>query len=152
LKKNTEMESNQITAELNKLLANYHIHYQRSRAYHWNIKGDKFFELHVKFEEFYTDALTKIDEIGERILSLNGSPLSSLKEYIEQAALKEGNYKITDKEMVQNLADDFATLVKQEKALMKLANDKEDERTADIMNEYIAGQEKTIWMLKSFLG
>jgi starvation-inducible DNA-binding protein len=152
LEKNIKMENNQITAALNKLLANYHVHYQRSRAYHWNVKGDKFFELHLKFEEFYTDALTKIDEIAERILSLNGSPLSSLKEYIEQADLKESNNKITDKEMVKNLADDFSTLVKQEKALMKAANEGEDERTADIMNEYIAQQEKTIWMLKSFLG
>jgi starvation-inducible DNA-binding protein len=146
------MENAQITTALNKLLANYHIHYQRSRAYHWNIKGPKFFELHLKFEEFYTDALTKIDEIAERILSLNGSPISSLKEYIETADLKEGNNKLADKEMIQNLANDFETLVKQEKQLMKAATEAEDERTADIMNEYIAAQEKTIWMLKSFLG
>ncbi|HYG38424.1 MAG TPA: DNA starvation/stationary phase protection protein [Cytophagales bacterium] len=146
------MENSEITTSLNRLLANYHIHYQRSRAYHWNIKGPKFFELHTKFEEFYTDALLKIDAIAERILALGGSPISSLQEYIQNSELKEGNNKISDKEMVQKLAEDFRTLADQEKQIMKTANDTGDERTADIMNNYIAEQEKTIWMLKSFLG
>lgn len=146
------MENTQIANLLNKLLANYHIHYQRSRAFHWNIKGPKFFELHVKFEEFYTDALTKIDEVAERILALGSTPVSSLQEYIQNADLKEGNNKISDKEMVQLLANDFRTLVDQEKQIMKAANETEDERTADIMNSYIAEQEKTIWMLQAFLG
>lgn len=146
------MENTQIATSLNKLLANYHIHYQRSRAFHWNIKGPKFFTLHTKFEEFYTDALTKIDEIAERILALGSVPVSSLQEYIQTAELKEGANNIEDNEMIEKLAQDFRTLADQEKQIMKIANETGDERTADIMNEYIAEQEKTIWMLKAFLG
>ena len=146
------MTHNQITTTLNQLLANYHIHYQRARAFHWNIKGPRFFELHLKFEEFYTDALTKIDEVGERILSLEGTPISSLKEYLEKAQLKESDSKITDVEMVNHIIQDFSTLVQEEKEIMKIATETADERTADLMNGYVASQEKTIWMLKSWLG
>ena len=146
------MENNEINTSLNLLLANYHIHYQRARAFHWNIKGPKFFELHLKFEELYTDALTKIDEIAERILSLGGLPLDSLKTYLEKAELKEIENKISDRDMIQHLLNDFTTLVGKEKELMKLATEHSDERTADIMNGYIAAQEKTIWMLKAWLG
>ena len=60
---------------LNHLLANYSIFYQNTRGYHWNIKGEKFFELHVKFEELYDDLFVKIDEVAERILTLEHSPL-----------------------------------------------------------------------------
>jgi len=54
---------------LNVLLANYQLFYINSRGFHWNIKGEKFFELHLKFEELYTDTQLKIDEIAERILT-----------------------------------------------------------------------------------
>ncbi len=59
---------------LNDLLSNYQIFYMNVRGYHWNIKGDNFFELHAKFEELYDDLLLKIDEIAERVLTL-GSQL-----------------------------------------------------------------------------
>ena len=42
-----------LTAHLNKLLANYQVFYMNVRGFHWNIKGDKLFELHRKFEEGY---------------------------------------------------------------------------------------------------
>ena len=55
-------KSKELAQKLNILLANYSIFYQNTRGYHWNIKGQKFFELHLKFEELYTDLLLKIDE------------------------------------------------------------------------------------------
>ena len=60
----------QLSEKLNLLLANYQLFYMNARGFHWNIKGDKFFELHVKFDELYNDALLKIDEIAERLLTL----------------------------------------------------------------------------------
>ena len=62
---------------LNVLLANYQLFYINSRGFHWNIKGEKFFELHIKFEELYTDTQLKIDEIAERILTLEHTILPS---------------------------------------------------------------------------
>lgn len=60
----------ELAIKLNELLANYSIFYQNTRGFHWNIKGQKFFELHLKFEELYNDLLLKIDEVAERILTL----------------------------------------------------------------------------------
>ena len=59
-----------VVIELNTLLAEYHVYYQKLRNFHWNILGRNFFDLHEKFEELYEDARTKIDEIAERILTL----------------------------------------------------------------------------------
>ena len=63
-------KSAELADKLNTLLANYSIFYQNTRGYHWNIKGEKFFELHLKFEELYNDLFIKIDEVAERILTL----------------------------------------------------------------------------------
>jgi starvation-inducible DNA-binding protein len=58
-----------LNLNLNELLSNFQVYYQSLRGLHWNIKGKSFFELHLKFEELYTDAQEKIDMIAERILT-----------------------------------------------------------------------------------
>ena len=72
-----------VVVELNTLLADYHIYYQKLRSNHWNILGKNFFDLHLKFEELYTDARVKIDEIAERILTLKYHPMSKLEDYLK---------------------------------------------------------------------
>lgn len=63
-----------IAKNLNHLLANFQIYYQNLRGIHWNIRGKRFFDLHVKFEELYTDVNLKVDQIAERILTLGATP------------------------------------------------------------------------------
>lgn len=82
-------KSKELVNHLNDLLANYQIFYQNLRGFHWNVKGSNFFELHAKFEEYYNDAIEKVDEIAERVLTLEGTPLHSYSAYMKQAEIKE---------------------------------------------------------------
>src|SRR5690554_7952701 len=82
-------ESKQLGEKLNVLLANYSVFYQNVRGYHWNIKGDTFFELHDKFEELYNDLFKKIDEVAERVLTLGYNPIHTYSEYFELSEIKE---------------------------------------------------------------
>jgi starvation-inducible DNA-binding protein len=84
-----EKKSNKLAEELNVLLANYQLYYQNLRGFHWNIKGPAFFELHLKFEELYNDAVLKIDEIAERILTLGATPLHTFTDYLKRSTIKE---------------------------------------------------------------
>ena len=79
-------KADNLCVKLNQLLADYQVFYQNLRGLHWNIKGKEFFELHVKFEEYYDDAVTKIDEIAERILTLEGEPFHTCLLYTSDAA------------------------------------------------------------------
>ena len=72
-----EVKVKSIVEQLNELLANYHIHYQKLRGCHWNVKGKSFFTLHVKFEELYTNAVESIVENAERINNLCKYPFST---------------------------------------------------------------------------
>jgi starvation-inducible DNA-binding protein len=71
-----------LAAELNILLANFQVYYQNLRGLHWNIRGKRFFDLHVKFEELYNDSQLKIDLIAERVLTLGSTPLHTFEDYM----------------------------------------------------------------------
>jgi starvation-inducible DNA-binding protein len=76
-------ESELIVTELNNLLSNHQVYYQNLRGIHWNIRGKRFFDLHVKFEELYNDAQLKVDMVAERVLTLGGTPLHTFEDYIK---------------------------------------------------------------------
>lgn len=73
--------SKHLAEKLNALLANYFIFYQNWRGYHWNIQCEKFFKLHLKFEELFNGLELKSDEIAERILTLSHAPKHSYSDY-----------------------------------------------------------------------
>mgnify|MGYP000176866092 FL=1 len=138
--------------DLNGLLANFQIYYQNLRGLHWNIKGKNFFELHVKFEEFYTDSQVKIDDIAERILTLQGKPLHTFSDYISKASVPVGKDISNDVEGVELVVDSLSELLKIERVILDLSDKADDEGTNAMMSDFIAEQEKTIWMLNSWLG
>lgn len=138
--------------ELNQLLADFHLYYQNTRAFHWNIKGPRFFELHAKFEELYTEALENIDEIAERILTIGGRPLHSFEAYLEHSNIKSVTDESNDETIVVSLIAQINSLVKQENKVKELAAEVDDQETEDMMIALIHNQEKTNWMFNSWLG
>ena len=124
-----EKMSVELAESLNELLANYQLFYQNSRGFHWNIKGEKFFELHLKFEELYTDALLKIDEIAERILTLGFTPLHTFTDYVKQSSIKEAKNIGDGKKAVENVLDGFKILLQAERKILELSAKAEDEGT-----------------------
>jgi len=145
-------KSEKLVEELNVLLANFQTYYQNLRGLHWNIKGKNFFELHVKFEELYTDSQEKIDMIAERILTLQGVPLHTFNDYTQIASVPVGKNISNDEESVKLVIASLAELLKIERGILDLADEAEDEGTNSMMSDFIAEQEKIIWMLNAWLG
>ena len=145
-------KSAQLADKLNALLANYQLLYMNARGYHWNIKGEKFFELHLKFEELYTDLQVKIDEVAERILTLAHSPLHSYTDYLKRSSVKE-NINISDGKLaLQNILDSFEVIITLQREILDLSADANDEGTNALMSDYIREQEKLVWMYSAYLG
>ncbi|WP_046744978.1 Dps family protein [Kordia zhangzhouensis] len=139
-----------VVVELNTLLANYNVYYQKLRNFHWNILGKNFFELHDQFEQLYTAAQTKIDEIAERILTLKYHPISKMGDYLEISQIEESSPLLTDKEMVEILINDHKILLSQMKVVIDHANNAEDEGTIDMLGAYVRELEKSSWMLNAW--
>ena len=136
--------------ELNILLADFHLYYQKLRNFHWNIVGSNFFDLHEKFEELYNEAITKIDEIAERILTLRFQPMSNYSDYLKVSNLSESSSDISDCEMVKALIADHSKLISQMRKVLNKAGEANDEGTIDLIGAYIADLEKTSWMLDAW--
>ncbi|MCG3722303.1 DNA starvation/stationary phase protection protein [Vibrio cincinnatiensis] len=144
-------QSQQLAQSLNRLLANYQVFYMNTRGYHWNIKGKKFFELHAKFEEIYTDLQIKIDELAERILTLGAQPLHSFSDYLATTEIKEHTNATDAQSTMQGLLNGFSSLIAQQRTILSLAAEVGDEGTSAQMSDYIREQEKLVWMLNAWL-
>ena len=136
---------------LNVLLANYQTYYQNLRGVHWNIKGKRFFELHVKFEELYTTAQEQVDEIAERILTLGGVPFHTLESYVKHASVPVGENIFDDEKTVRLVIDTISALLSLERDILDFSDEINDEGTNSLMSDFISGQEKNVWMLKAYL-
>ena len=139
-----------VVSQLNILLADYHVYYQKLRNFHWNIIGKNFFDLHIKFEELYGDARLKIDEIAERILTLRYHPVSTYSEYLEMSSLKEVKSLLNDQEMVEILLGDHKAILSRMKNVVDKADEAGDEGTIDLIGAYIRELEKSSWMLNAW--
>lgn len=146
------VKTKEIAQDLNHLLANFQIYYQNLRGIHWNIKGKGFFDLHVKFEELYTDANMKVDEIAERILTLGQTPLHTFEDYSSNAQVPIGKNISQDDKAVGLIVDSLAALLKIERQILDKSGDANDEGTNSMMSDFISEQEKTVWMMKAWLG
>ena len=144
-------KSKQLAEKLNGLLANYSIFYQNTRGYHWNIKGEKFFELHIKFEELYTDLQVKIDEIAERILTLGAAPQHKYSVYQKASDIEESNQVTDGMKSVQEILDSFSVIIRLQREILDLSDEINDEGTNALMSDYIRSQEKLVWMYSAYL-
>lgn len=147
-----QQAANALADKLNLLLANYSLFYQNTRGYHWNIKGEKFFELHLKFEELYNDLLLKIDEVAERILTLGHSPEHRYSAYSERAAIGESLEVSDGRQAVENILASFRVLITLQREILSISGEAGDEGTNALMSDYIRAQEKQVWMYSAWLG
>lgn len=142
--------ADQMIEKLNILLAHAQLFYMNTKGLHWNIKGEKFFELHVKFEELYTDLNLKVDEIAERILTLEGAPLHSFTDYLKKSKIKEVTNVTEASKATEVVMDSLSTLVKIEREILSISDKANDEGTSALMSDYIRQQEKLMWMYSAY--
>ena len=146
-----EKETLALATDLNVLLANFQVYYQNLRGLHWNIRGKRFFDLHLKFEELYNDSQLKIDLIAERILTLGQTPLHTFEDYVKNSKLPIGKNIHNDEEAINLILNSLSHLLRIERVILSQACEISDEGTNSIMSDFISEQEKTIWMMSAWL-
>lgn len=139
------------TEKLNRLLATYQLHYQNLRALHWNIKGEHFFELHLKYEELYTRAQVIVDDVAERILALGSTPLHRFRDYLEKSHIAENSTVHDGKEGMSYILSAQKTLLELERDLLSDSNVLNDEGTNALMSDLVREKEKSNWMFAAWL-
>jgi starvation-inducible DNA-binding protein len=144
--------STELIQSVNKQVATWTVLYTKLHNYHWNVKGPHFFTLHAKFEELYDEAAMVIDEFAERILALEGKPVGTLKECLELSFVEEATDTENEEDMVRTLSGDLAKLIDELQATINLAEQADDEGTADMLLGVKKSVRKHLWMFKAYLG
>ena len=142
--------SKELIRQLNTQVADFTVFYQKLRHYHWNVKGNHFFKLHEKFEEIYNEVGDVIDELAERIIGLDGTPLHTLDDMLQTASLEEDAELPGSDQMVASIIKDIETLNKGLLAVIEAAEEEGDRTTVNLLDEIHDGLEGHLWMLKAW--
>ena len=144
------MGENKLIAQLNKNLSDVQVLYVKLHNYHWNIQGPQFFEIHRVTEEYYNFFAVQYDDIAERILQLGGKPFNTMKDYLENSAIKEEEKNtFTTEDVVNGLIKDFEYLANELRHTSDLAGIEKDNTTVNMADDFVQWLEKAVWMLKS---
>lgn len=146
-------KNRQAVAEaLNKLLANEHILYNKTRNYHWSIEGPSFMEFHKLYEAQYNQLAEMIDEIAERIRTIGHFAEGRLKEIVKLADLDEPAAPTHQSEQIANLEADHEIIINRLRRLISEFDEKyKDIGSSDFATGLLKEHEKMAWMLRSYL-
>lgn len=133
-----------------RLLADTYTLYLKTHGYHWNVEGPHFQQLHALFMEQYTEMWTASDELAERIRALGFFAPSSYAQMAKLATLEENEDTPPDwKTMVQTLAKGHEQVAKTAREVLRIAEEADDDATADVVAPRVTLHEKTAWMLRA---
>jgi starvation-inducible DNA-binding protein len=144
--------SETVAKELNGLLADGIVFYQKLRNYHWYVKGPKFFVLHAKFEELYDRWAEWVDELAERLLAMGGNPIPTLKDALAATSITEETGSPEADAMMKNILADLEQFSDKMTNLISAAEDADDRPTANLLDEINDQIRTDCWMLRAYLG
>lgn len=135
--------------KLNHLLANLVVEYHKLQNFHWYIKGNDFFTVHAKLEDYYNDINKAVDEVAESILMLEGKPLASLKDFAANASIKEAEAQFIKSDIIlAEVEKDYSLLLAEVIEIKKAVDAEENFIISAMMDDYIKNFTKAVWMLK----
>ena len=139
----------EVAEGLKRLLADSYTPYLQTHNFHWNVEGPRFRELHLMFEEHYTELAVAVDDIAERIRTLDVAAPGTYKEFARLSSIEEVDGVPDAKQMVDLLTHGHEQVVKTCRDVLKLANDADDESTSAMASDRMRIHEKTAWMLRA---
>ncbi|MBD2840866.1 Dps family protein [Erythrobacter rubeus] len=142
-----------LISELNGLLADHFALYTKTKNFHWHVKGPRFRDLHLLFDEQAIEIRDQIDDIGERVRKIGGDTLTSIGSIASATQVKDQDSTSLDPDsMVTELRDDNAAMVKRLKGMKSLAEDAGDNATDGLIDDWTDMAEERTWFLTSILG
>ncbi|CAM4091714.1 Dps family protein [Bordetella tumulicola] len=140
-----------ISAELSKVLADSYTLYLMTHNFHWNVTGPLFNTLHLMFMTQYTEEWNALDDIAERIRALGVHAPGTYREFAKLSSISEPQNVPDALEMVRLLVKGNEAVSKTARAAFSIADDANDQPTADLLTQRMDIHEKNAWMLRSLL-
>lgn len=141
-----------LIGELNGLLADHFALFIKTKNFHWHVKGPRFRDLHLLFDEQALEVRDQIDVIAERVRKLDAETLTSLGSVARATQVKDqDNAALSAEDMIAELRDDNAAMVTRLKGMKPLAEQAGDNATDGLIDDWTDMAEQRVWFLKSLL-
>jgi starvation-inducible DNA-binding protein len=101
------------------------------------------------FEEHYTELAVAVDDIAERIRTLDVAAPGTYKEFVKLSSIKEVDGVPESNEMVKLLTKGHEQVIKTAREVLQVAQAADDESTAALVSDRMRVHEKTSWMLRA---
>lgn len=141
----------EIARALQALLATTYTLYLQTHNFHWNVTGPQFRELHLMFEEHYTEMATAVDDIAERIRTLGFAAPGTYAVFAQLSAIDEVDGVPSAEDMVSLLLKGHEQIVRSCREVLELSGEADDESTSALVSDRMRVHEKTAWMLRATL-
>ena len=122
----------------------------QAKQAHWNVKGMNFIALHELFDQVATESDTHIDDMAERITTLGGTALGTVRIAASKSTLPEYPHEITDGDShVDALSSALADFGKKVRANIEQADELGDADTADLLTGISRAIDKSLWFVEA---
>jgi starvation-inducible DNA-binding protein len=138
-----------VANNLKNLLADSYTLYLQTHNFHWNVTGPMFNQLHLMFEGHYTELAIAVDDIAERIRSLDVAAPATYKAFAQLSSIEEVDGVPNAQEMVSILINGHEQVVRTCRAALVVAQGADDESSAALISDRMRVHEKTAWMLRA---
>ena len=137
---------------LNATLADHFALYIKTKSFHWHLKGPRFRDLHLLFDEQAAAIFAATDAMAERARKQEATTLTSIGAIAGRSRIKDQDSPDLDADaMVSELRDDNASLVDSLKDLKEKADAAGDNATSALVDEWQDQAERRVWFLKQAL-
>jgi starvation-inducible DNA-binding protein len=149
----SEVNTQAVSGELSKLLADEYVLYTKTRNAHWNVEGPDFHSMHLFFESQYGQLDEILDSVAERIRTLGHYAPGTLKEFAQLTHLSEVNDSGNDSHaFIRELVEDHNSIIEFIRGnINPFANEYNDLGTSDFVTGLMEDHEKMVWMLRAHL-
>jgi starvation-inducible DNA-binding protein len=142
-----------LIGELNGLLADHFALFIKTKNFHWHVKGPRFRDLHLLFDEQALEVRDQIDLIAERVRKLDADTLTSVGSIGKATQVKDqDSAALSAEDMIAELLGDNTALVARLKGIKDLAGEARDNATEGLIDGWTDMAEQRVWFLKSLLG
>ena len=124
----------------------------QAKQAHWNVKGMSFIGLHELFDRVSTEVEVYTDTIAERITTLGGTALGTVRVSANKSSLSEYPLEITDgADHVDALSTALADFGKKVREAIEETDKLDDKDTADLFTEVSRGVDKLLWFVEAHI-
>ena len=147
-----EAARTEIARVLNERLADGLDLHSQIKLAHWNVRGPQFPALHPLFEQFATQLAVHNDAMAERAVTLGALAIGTARQVAKGSRLPEYPTDTTrDLDHVKALAERIEIYLGGIRDARKVAADKQDDETIDLLTGILTEFEKNAWFLRATL-